>query len=228
MHFNLEPSWKKVLQEELKKPYMAELSSFLDAEYARDIPVYPPKELIFNAFWKTPFEKVNVVVVGQDPYHGPGQAHGLSFSVPKGVRLPPSLKNIFKELVNDTHIPFPSHGCLESWAGQGVLLLNVTLTVSEGKPLSHHNQGWELFTDAVLKALATRENPPIFILWGNSAIKKCLNLNVITLYPSIKVLSSSHPSPFSARKGFFGCKHFSTINDLLVEDGKIMIDWGIF
>lgn len=229
MHlFHLEPSWEQALKEELEKPYIAKLCSFLENEYAGKTPVYPPKELVFNAFWKTPFDKVRVVIVGQDPYHGPRQAHGLCFSVPKGVALPPSLKNIFKELVSDLGVPFPAHGCLESWAEQGVFLLNVTLTVSDGKPLSHHNQGWEQFTDAVLEKLAARENPPIFVLWGNSAIKKCLKINHLNQYPSLKGLSCPHPSPFSARKGFFGCKHFSKINQLLNKNNCNLINWGLY
>jgi uracil-DNA glycosylase len=221
--FDLEPSWEKALKEELAKPYIAELAQFLEKEYTGNIPIYPPKELIFNAFWKTPFDKVRVVIVGQDPYHGPGQAHGLCFSVPRGTTLPPSLKNIFKELVEDVGIPFPPHGCLESWAKQGILLLNVTLTVSEGKPLSHHNKGWEKFTDAVLEALANRKTPPILVLWGKSAINKCSKIDI----PESQILKSPHPSPFSARTGFFGNKHFSKINKILLNKHDKIIDWKI-
>ncbi len=203
------------------------MSDFLEKEYAGNVPIYPPKDLIFHAFWKTPFEKVRVVIVGQDPYHGEGQAHGLCFSVPRGVALPPSLKNIFKELVEDVGVPFPEHGCLESWAEQGVLLLNVTLTVSAGKPLSHHSRGWEQFTDAVLKALAKRKNPPIFVLWGKSAINKWLNMSDSEVKSDLKILTSPHPSPFSARRGFFGNKHFSQINKLLKDSGYNELDWQL-
>lgn len=220
--FEIEPSWRQVLEPELKKPYMSRLAAFLAKESAGHIPVYPPKELIFNAFYKTPYAKVKVVIVGQDPYHGHGQAHGLSFSVPKGTPLPPSLQNIFKEIKSDLGIDTPSHGCLNHWAEQGVMLLNATLTVRQGEPMSHHSQGWEYFTDAVIAALGRREKPAIFVLWGKSAQEKCHHLKA----HHVKLIAP-HPSPFSARNGFFGCRHFSKINEILREWGETPIDWKI-
>lgn len=223
--FEIESSWKNALKDELEKPYIASLAAFIQRERDNGIPVYPPKDLVFNAFLKTPFDKVKVLIVGQDPYHGPGQAHGLSFSVPKGIPNPPSLQNIFKELISDINIPQPSHGCLLSWAEQGVMLLNATLTVRQGEAMSHHGKGWELFTDAVVSQLCKREDPVIFVLWGKSAEKKCrlegndFNRHFILLAP--------HPSPLSAHQGFFGCKHFSKINELLIQQNKIPIEWMI-
>lgn len=229
MLFILEPSWKRVLEEELKKPYIAELAAFVEKEYAmHPDAVYPPKDLIFNAFYQTPFDKIKVVIVGQDPYHGRGQAHGLSFSVPKGVIPPPSLKNIFKELEQDIGIVPPSHGCLLLWAKQGVLLLNATLTVRKGEPLSHHGKGWELFTDAVIQKLLERKDPVIFVLWGKNAQDKCRFVREHT--ESAKrhfMLTAAHPSPYSVNNGFFGCHHFSKINDLLVQQGKEPINWAL-
>lgn len=226
--FVLESSWQHTLKEELQQPYVAELAAFVEKEYASaPTPVYPPKELIFNAFYQTPFNQVKILLVGQDPYHGPGQAHGLSFSVPKGIKPPPSLQNIFKELETDLHIPRPLHGCLMSWAQQGVMLLNATLTVRQSEPLSHHGRGWELFTDAVVRKLEERQDPVIFILWGKSAQDKCRFLREKGIPSRHFVLTAAHPSPFSANNGFFGCRHFSKANELLVKQGKTPIDWSI-
>lgn len=223
--FELGPSWQKVLDQELKKPYMIELAAFVAEERLKNV-IYPPQELVFNAFLKTPFEKVKVVIVGQDPYHGPGQAHGLSFSVPKMTPPPPSLQNIFKELNTDIGMEIPSHGCLISWAEQGVMLLNATLTVRQGEPMSHHGQGWEQFTDAVISALCTRDDPIVFVLWGKSAQEKCRNAIGANNNKHF-TLTTTHPSPFSARNGFFGCRHFSKVNELLRSKGKDPIQWEL-
>lgn len=225
--FILEPSWQKVLEEELKKPYLVHLASFLKQERASNAAIYPPEELVFNALSQTPFDKVKVVIVGQDPYHGAGEAHGLSFSVPKGVAIPPSLRNIYKEISDDLGIAPPSHGCLLKWAQQGVLLLNATLTVREDTPLSHHKMGWELFTDAIIRKLANRDEPVIFVLWGKNAAQKCKNVEEIVQSKRHSILMAPHPSPFSAHSGFFGCGHFSKINDLLKERREVPIDWKI-
>lgn len=226
--FLLEPSWQVQLQKELEEPYAAELAAFVEKEYASaPVPIYPPKELIFNAFYQTPFDKVNVLIMGQDPYHGPGQAHGLSFSVPKGIKHPPSLQNIFKELESDVHLPKPSHGCLISWARQGVLLLNATLTVRQGEPLSHHGRGWERFTDAAVRKLEERKDPVIFVLWGKSAQDKCRFLNQEGIPSRHFILTAAHPSPYSAHQGFFDCHHFSKINEFLEKQGKKAIDWSL-
>lgn len=219
--FELEPSWKRQLEEELHLPYISSLASFVEKERSFAGSIYPPRELVFNAFWKTPFDKVKIVILGQDPYHRPGQAHGLSFSVPKGTAIPPSLQNIYKELHADLGLPIPTHGSLIRWAEQGVLLLNSTLTVQEGKPLSHHGQGWERFTDAVISKLGQREDPVIFLLWGKVAEEKCGILKG-TKHPLLK---APHPSPFSAHQGFLGCKHFSQANRLLKGLGKEEINW---
>ena len=221
--FLIDPSWQQALHPEWDKSYISPLIKFIDNEYAKDLPVYPPKDLIFNALNKTPFDRVRVVIIGQDPYHGPGQAHGLAFSVPRGIPHPPSLKNIFKELQGDLGISIPKEGSLESWADQGVLLLNATLTVSGGNPLSHHGQGWELFTDAIVRALVARNDPLIFVLWGKSAEKKCHFL----AGHHHSVLTAPHPSPLSAYHGFFGCKHFSRINQILETRGEKIIDWQL-
>lgn len=222
--FDLGASWQAVLAEELSKPYIAELAAFVANERQTNaLPVYPPQDLIFNAFTSTPYDKVKVLVIGQDPYHGPGQAHGLSFSVPPGIPLPPSLKNIYKELRSDLGVIAPSDGCLISWAQQGVMLLNATLTVLQGKPMSHHGRGWEVFTDAVVNALVKRPDPLVFVLWGNSAQKKCRALDSIP--HSHLVLKAPHPSPLSAHQGFFGCRHFSKTNKFLAEHGSAPIEW---
>lgn len=229
MHFplDIEQSWKRVLKEEFDKTYMMQLATFLEREWSTGQQVFPPKHLIFNTFWATPFDAVRVVIVGQDPYHGHGQAHGLSFSVPEGVPVPPSLRNIYKELKDDVGIIPPNHGCLISWAKQGVLLLNATLTVRQGEPLSHHKQGWERFTDAAILKLAEREKPVIFVLWGRNAQEKCQSiLSQKRTVPHL-VLKAAHPSPFSARNGFFGSRPFSKINDQLKKWGEESIDWTL-
>lgn len=222
----LSASWLKVLARELDLPYFKKLLKFLEEEYRNGEEIYPPKNLIFNALNSTPYEEVKVVIVGQDPYHGVGQAHGLAFSVNEGIPLPPSLRNIYKELENDLKIPMGGNGSLQKWADQGVLLLNATLTVRKGKPLSHHKKGWELFTDAIVRALGARKKPVIFVLWGKSAETK---MRVLTDEQKAfhHFLVSSHPSPLSAYQGFLGCRHFSTINSLLGARGEKPIDWSI-
>lgn len=225
--FELESSWQKVLADELSSPYMTELAAFVKRERGSKIAVYPPEELVFNAFYKTPFSGVKVVIVGQDPYHGPGQAHGLSFSVPKGVAPPPSLQNIFKELQSDLNLEIPTHGCLTHWSEQGVMLLNATLTVRNSEAMSHHNKGWERFTDAVIRKLYERKEPVIFVLWGKNAQEKCRFLSEINKDNKHSLLTAPHPSPFSARTGFFGCRHFSKINEILTARGESPIDWSL-
>jgi uracil-DNA glycosylase len=221
MGMKLEKSWHEKLKNEITEPYIADLKAFLEKERAQ-FSIYPPEPLVFHAFTHTPYDQVKVVIVGQDPYHGAGQAHGLSFSVLPGVTPPPSLKNIFKELETDVHISQPKHGCLENWAHQGVLLLNATLTVRAGEPRSHYGKGWERFTSAVIDALVKREDPVIFILWGKSAQEKCRQV-VGTQHV---VLQSAHPSPYSADR-FFGCHHFSIVNDYLKKWGKEPINWAV-
>lgn len=226
--FVLEMSWQQKLGDELKQPYVTELAAFVEKEYATAlVPIYPPKELIFNAFYQTPFDQVKVLIMGQDPYHGAGQAHGLSFSVPKGVKPPPSLQNIFKELETDLNFTKPQHGCLLSWAQQGVLMLNATLTVRQGVPMSHHGRGWERFTDAAVRKLEERKDPVIFVLWGKSAQDKCRFLREAGIPSRHFILTAAHPSPYSANHGFFGCRHFSKINELLARQGKKPIDWNL-
>lgn len=225
--FELEPSWQQLLIHELQKPYMLELAAFIAKERLSSIPIYPPEGLVFNAFKYTPYDQVKVVIVGQDPYHGPGQAHGLSFSVPKGVPLPRSLENIMKEMNADIGTTIPSHGCLLSWAQQGVLLLNATLTVREGAPMSHYGKGWEMFTDAVITLLCKRRDPLVLLLWGKSAQSKCRHINDLAKQNGHIILSSSHPSPLSAHQGFFGSKPFSKINEILEKWKKKTIDWQI-
>ena len=221
---DIEPSWNRVLEEEFTKPYFARLTELVRQQRLGQHPVYPPKESVFQALKLTPYDSVKAVIVGQDPYHGPGQAHGLCFSVPRGTAMPPSLKNVFKELAEDLKVPCPLHGCLEKWAREGVLLLNTLLTVRDSEPLSHKNQGWELFTDAIIRALCCREDPVIFLLWGKNAIDKCAH---IEKQHSRYILTAAHPSPFSAMRGFFGCHHFSKTNALLIELGKDPIDWRL-
>lgn len=220
---SIEASWFERLREEFKKPYMRELEAFLGRELFEKKVVYPPLSKIFNAFCFARFEETKVVIIGQDPYHGPGQAHGLSFSVPKGIPLPPSLQNIFKELSTDCSISIPTHGCLESWARQGVLLLNATLTVQASNPKSHHGKGWEIFTDRVVQLLAERKDPLVFLLWGRSAQEKWQYVQKTGSHHL--VLSAAHPSPFSAHSGFLGCRHFSKTNEFLKSIGKSPIDW---
>lgn len=219
----IHPEWKEALGEEFSKPYMQELREFLRQEAAQQKKVYPRGADIFNAFNLTPPSKVEVVILGQDPYHGPGQAHGLSFSVQKGVRPPPSLVNIFKELNKDLGIPISKHGDLTHWAEQGVLLLNTVLTVEEGKAASHRNRGWELFTDKVISYLSSRNDPIVFILWGAFAQSKAKMIRV----PPHSILKAPHPSPLSAHNGFFGSKPFSKTNEILHSWGKKEIDWQL-
>ena len=216
----IEPSWRHMLTEEFEKPYFQELSSFIQQEYvSRDI--YPASKDIFRAFDMCPFDKVNVVILGQDPYHGPGQANGLSFAVHAGIPLPPSLRNIFKEIQSDTGSAPLADGDLSRWAHQGVLLLNATLTVHAGSPGSHQNKGWEVFTDAVIKTLSDKREHLVFILWGNYAKNKGSHID----RTKHCVIESPHPSPFSAHTGFFGSKPFSKTNEYLREHRKTEIDW---
>ncbi len=218
----IEESWLEVLGSEFDMEYFSELKAFLIEEKGK-YRIYPPGSLIFNAFNHTPFEKVKVVILGQDPYHGPGQAHGLCFSVPDGVPKPPSLINIFKELQDDLGIAIPRHGNLTRWADQGVLLLNATLTVRENQAGSHQNHGWETFTDAAITRLSLRRNGLVFVLWGNYAIAKKSLIDATRHF----TLTSVHPSPLSAHRGFFGCRHFSQINNLLRQNGVEEIDWRL-
>ncbi len=220
MNVQIESSWKRELQEEFDKDYFKLLTEFVRTEYAQQR-VYPPGKLIFNAFDLCPFDKVKVVLLGQDPYHEPGQAHGLCFSVQDGVPFPPSLQNIFKETSSDVGKPMPSSGNLTSWARQGVLLLNATLTVREHQAGSHQGKGWETFTDAVIRILSERKDHLVFILWGSYAQKKG---GVIDRSRHL-VLSSAHPSPLSAYRGFFGNHHFSKANDYLTRTGQQPIAW---
>lgn len=214
--------WLKVVDVEMKKDYYKSLYLFLKEEYSKVL-VFPPSEDIFNAFHYTPLSKVKVVILGQDPYHERGQAEGLSFSVPKGVKIPPSLSNIYKELNSDLGLSLPNHGHLKKWADQGVLLLNTVLTVREGQAFSHREKGWEGFTDAVIKAINEEDRPIVYLLWGKAAEAKKAMLN----NPKHLILTSPHPSPFSASRGFFGCKHFSKTNNFLIENGENPIDWLI-
>ena len=220
MDVKIEESWKKQLQEEFDQPYFNQLTEFVKSEYATQT-VYPPAKLTFNAFEQCPFDKVKVVILGQDPYHGPGQAHGLCFSVNDGVDFPPSLRNIFKEVQADTGAPIPTTGNLERWAKQGVLLLNATLTVRAHEAGSHQKKGWEKFTDKTIHAVAERLENAVFILWGNYAISKSEFIDA----QKHLILKSVHPSPLSASRGFFGNKQFSTANQYLTEHGKEPIRW---
>ena len=223
--FTLPSTWAEGLVEELQKPYMLHLRAFLEQERWLNKTVYPKEEHIFHALELTPLDAVKVVIVGQDPYHGPGQAHGLCFSVQKGVAIPPSLKNIYTELEGDFQIPQASHGCLTHWAQHGVLLLNATLTVRQGEPLSHFKRGWEQFTDAIIRLVANSRKHIVFILWGKNAQEKCLRFS--SLLSDHLVLTAPHPSPFSAYSGFFGCRHFSKANGYLEEHGSSPIDWRL-
>ena len=220
MDVRIEQSWKRHLMPEFDKPYFVNLTNFVRDEY-RTKTVYPPAKLIFNAFDQCPFDEVEVVIVGQDPYHEPGQAHGLCFSVNDGVEIPPSLQNIYKEIHDDLGKPIPRSGNLERWARQGVLLLNATLTVQAHRAGSHQGKGWEEFTDAAIRHLANERENLVFILWGAYAQKKGENIDT----NKHLVLKSPHPSPLSAHRGFFGNKHFSKANDYLVAHGKKPIDW---
>lgn len=223
MNFEIEKSWKSVLGEELEKPYMQELKSFLENEIKAGKNIFPPQTDVFEAFRLTPFKDVKVVILGQDPYHGQGQAHGLCFSVRNGVKFPPSLQNIFKELKDDIGIDLPENGCLESWARQGVLLLNTVLTVEEGKANSHMNQGWEKFTDKVIEVLNEEKEHLVFILWGNPAQKKARHVSEEKHF----LIKSVHPSPLSVYRGFSGSKPFSKTNEYLRKHNLGQIDWSL-
>ena len=219
----LEPGWKQALAEEFDSPYMQQLRDFLLAEKQAGKVVYPPGSEIFHAFDSTPFDKVKVVILGQDPYHGPDQAHGLCFSVRQGVRIPPSLINIYKEIQRDLGIPAPAHGHLEKWARQGVLLLNATLTVEQGKAGAHQGKGWEQFTDAAIRRLNEQRDHLVFMLWGSYAQKK----GAVIDERRHLVLKAPHPSPLSAHRGFIGCGHFSQANRYLEAQGQTPIDWQL-
>ena len=218
----LEPSWLIHLESEFQKEYMAQLRSFLVEEKKNNL-IFPPGKDIFNAFKYTPFDNVRVVVLGQDPYHGHGQAHGLCFSVRQGVPVPPSLQNIFKELQDDLSIPVPPHGDLTHWARQGVLLLNTVLTVRAHQANSHRNRGWEQFTDRVIAVLNERREGLVFVLWGSAASRKSSMIDASRHH----IVRSPHPSPLSAYRGFFGCGHFSQINAYLSTRGETPIDWRL-
>lgn len=217
-------SWNDFFEQEKQKPYFNGIVGFLEKEKNKGEVVYPPNDYILSAFNYTPFENVKVVILGQDPYHGPNQAHGLAFSVSKGVKVPPSLANMYKELEQDVPgFKKPSHGYLESWATQGVMMLNNVLTVRQGLPASHANIGWETFTDAAVQYLNDNKEGLIFLLWGSHAHKKGENIDIKKHH----VLKAAHPSPFSAYRGFFGCKHFSKTNEILRNQGKTEINWII-
>jgi uracil-DNA glycosylase len=217
----LPPSWEALLKEELTKPYFEKLTKFINKEYESSN-IFPEKKNIYRAFERCPFDQVKVVILGQDPYHGPNQANGLCFSVNEGVQNPPSLKNIFKEISSDTNIDTPESGNLDRWADQGVLLLNATLTVRAREAGSHQKKGWEQFTDAVIKKISDKKEDIVFLLWGNYAKKKGLIIDCDKHY----VLESPHPSPFSAYTGFFGCHHFSNTNKYLKKIKKKSINWS--
>ncbi len=220
MDVKIEAGWKSILQPEFDKAYFKELTKFVRAEYGSNT-IYPPASQIFNAFDLCPFDQTKVVILGQDPYHGPNQAHGLCFSVNKGIKMPPSLVNIYKELHTDVGIQIPDHGNLEHWAQQGVLLLNATLTVQAHQAGSHQKRGWEQFTDAVIKTVAEQSENIVFLLWGAYAQKKAQLIDA----NKHLILKSVHPSPLSAHRGFFGNKHFSTANQYLVENNKTPVNW---
>jgi len=218
----IEESWKEILMEEFQADYFVLLKTFLQEE-KRKYAIYPPGNKIFAAFEHTPYDAVRVVIIGQDPYHGKGQAHGLCFSVPPEVTKPPSLVNIFKEIQDELGYPVPAGGNLEKWAKQGVLLLNATLTVRANTAGSHQNKGWEEFTNAVIKRLSDDKTGLVFLLWGNYAIAKRELIDATQHH----ILTAAHPSPFSAQRGFFGCRHFSMTNEILLHQGKTEIDWKI-
>jgi uracil-DNA glycosylase len=218
-------SWKEPLKTICESPIIDKLVQFLKEREAAGATIYPAKQNIFAALKETPFNDVSVVIVGQDPYHGPGQAHGLCFSVPPGVPFPPSLRNIFKELHDDIGMPMPKKGTLTGWAKQGVLLLNAILTVEEGKPASHAGHGWEEFTDAVLEHVIKRNHPLVLLLWGAYAQKKVKNLHVHLDPKKHLILQAAHPSPLSANNGFFGCRHFSKTNEFLKKHNLREINW---
>ncbi len=223
MDVKIEVSWKAVLKNEFVKPYFQQIPLHIKTEKSQGKIIYPPGSVIFNAFNLTPFDKVKVVILGQDPYHGKGQAHGLCFSVQNGVSPPPSLMNIFKELQDDIGIDIPTHGNLTHWAEQGVFLLNASLTVRTGEPMSHSKIGWAAFTDTVIKKISELKKNVVFILWGKFAQEK----RVLIDESKHLILRSVHPSPLSAYGGFFGCKHFSKTNEYLVSKGIDPVDWSL-
>ncbi|MBL7725494.1 MAG: uracil-DNA glycosylase [Chitinophagaceae bacterium] len=223
MDVKIEASWKDVLKTEFSKAYFEQAALHIKTEKSQGKTIYPPGSLIFNAFNTTPFDKVKVVILGQDPYHGPGQAHGLCFSVQNGVPPPPSLVNIFKELQEDVGIDAPTHGNLTHWAQQGVFLLNASLTVRAGEPMSHSKIGWAQFTDNVIKTISDKKQHVVFLLWGKFAQEK----KVLIDETKHLILKAAHPSPLSAHNGFLGCKHFSKTNEYLVKNGIDPIDWSL-
>jgi uracil-DNA glycosylase len=224
MDIQIEDSWKQVLKQEFSKPYFQQVVTFLKTEKLQKKVIYPPGSLIFNAFNQTPFNNVRVVILGQDPYHGPGQAHGLCFSVQDGVQPPPSLINIYKEIEADIGVGMsPRYGNLTKWAQQGILLLNAFLTVRANEPASHSKIGWEEFTNSVIKKISDEKKGVVFILWGKFAQQKQELIDETKHF----VLKAAHPSPFSADKGFFGCRHFSKTNELLIKQGFEPIDWKL-
>ena len=223
MDVRIEASWKDVLEDEFKKPYFRQITDHIKTERVQGKTIYPPGQLIFNAFQQTPVERVKVVILGQDPYHGPGQAMGLSFSVPGGVSQPPSLINIFKELNDDVGVPLPNHGDLTKWAQQGVMLLNASLTVRAGEPMSHSKIGWHIFTNCVISKISELQENVVFLLWGKFAQEKTGLIDLKKHH----ILKAPHPSPLSAQTGFFGCKHFSKTNTWLMNKGLDPINWSI-
>jgi len=218
----VDKSWKSIIENEFSKTYFKKLNNFLSEENKK-FDIYPPEKDIFNAFKLTPFEQVKVVIIGQDPYHGEGQAHGLCFSVQNGIKIPPSLRNIFKEINAEFDFMIPSCGNLEKWAKQGVLLLNATLTVRSNKAGSHQKKGWETFTDAIISKISQEKSGIVFLLWGNYAINKAQLIDKNKHH----ILTAAHPSPLSAHRGFFGCNHFAQTNELLSKEGKQAIDWNL-
>lgn len=223
MDVKIEATWKEMLKNEFSKTYFEQAALHVKTEKSQGKTIHPPGSLIFNAFNTTPFDKVKVVILGQDPYHGPGQAHGLCFSVQNGVQPPPSLINIFKELQDDIGIDPPAHGNLTHWAQQGVFLLNASLTVRAGEPMSHSKIGWAQFTDTVIKTISDKKEHVVFLLWGKFAQEK----KILIDETKHLILKAAHPSPLSAHNGFLGCKHFSRTNEYLVKNGIDPIDWSV-
>ncbi len=223
MDVKIDDSWKKALKDEFSKDYFNQIVGHLRIEKAAGHTIYPPGGLIFNAFNLTPFEKVKVVLLGQDPYHGKGQAHGLCFSVQDGIKPPPSLVNIYKEINKDIGLPIPNHGNLTKWAEQGILMLNASLTVRAAEPMSHSKIGWAEFTDAVIRKVSDQKKGVVFLLWGKFAQAK----QELIDETKHQVLKAAHPSPYSADAGFFGCRHFSKTNEYLMKEGKDPIDWSL-
>lgn len=223
MDVKIEAGWKEILKGEFSKNYFQQVVTHLQMEKLAGKHIFPPGSLIFHAFEKTPFDRVKVVILGQDPYHNPGQAHGLSFSVPEGVAIPPSLVNIYKEIASDIGVPVPRHGNLESWAQRGVLLLNAVLTVRANEPASHQKIGWMDFTNAVIREISNKKEHVVFLLWGRFAQEK----QALIDETKHLVLKAAHPSPLSAHNGFFGCRHFSRTNEYLISHGIDPIDWTL-